>query len=246
MKKITCAMLLLVMATTFSFAQNEEKMKNEGVVKGTIYKNGGEIEGYIKIMGSTYWKEKWYDAPWQFQDVIKFIPKDVFEKNEKIKGKFYEKYEAKDCDGYKYDTLIYESVKYADMSAVGMNMLAKKMFLKKVCDNKISIFEHYSKIPEVGVYQEGEYEKLIADCQQVNMVYRIGKNGKLKLVNSLNIAKELSDCPRVVEKNENGEYKAIEAKDGGKGSGFNRLMNNTIFRDQVKLLAIEDYNNNCK
>ncbi|MGQ1947672.1 hypothetical protein ACT3CD_11300 [Geofilum sp. OHC36d9] len=243
MKKLLINLFFILSISTSVFCQIEEKMKDEGVVSGVIYKNGGEIEGYIKMTGMAYTNEEWFPAPWQFQSGIKFIPKDVFEKNEKIKNKFYEKYGAKDCDGYRYDTLVYESVKYADMSAVGMNMLPKKMFMRKVSEDKISLYHYFNTPPAVVSGSEG-FEPYYLECANILFVYRIGKDGKLKLVNDLNIEKELSDCPMVLEKQSKGEYKIVGSKE--ESSGFNKLVNNSVFREEVRLQAIEDYNQNCK
>lgn len=243
MKKSIICLFFILSIPVFCFSQIEDKIKKEGVVPGVIYKNGGEILGYIKKTGMTYTNNKSFPAPWQFQSGIKFIPMDVFEKNEKITNKFYETYEPKDCDGYKYDTLVFESVKYADMSAVGMNMLPKKMFMRKVLENKISLFHYFNSPPVVVSGPEG-FEPYYIDCAKVNLVYRIGNDGKLKLVNDLNVEKELSDCPMVVEKQSKGEYKAVGSE--GESSRLSKLVNNAIFREQVRLMAIEDYNNNCK
>lgn len=83
------------------------------------------------------------------------------------------------------------------------------------------------------------------DCaNKTNLVYRKGTEGKLSLVNSLNIKKELADCPLVVEKHEKGQYSLTN--DGKKESSkAGKLLNNAVFRDEVRLAAIEDYNNNC-
>ncbi len=234
---------MLLCLSLVAFGQLEEKMKKEGVVKGFIYKNGGEIEGYFKKLGTTFSDGNWYDAPWEFQGVVKFIPKDVFEKNEKIKGKFFDKYEAKDCDGYMYEDMYFESVKYADMSAVGMAMLPKKMFMRRISEGKINVFHHYTNPPAVGVYGKGEYEKLLVECAEVHLVYQIGKKGKLKLVNNLNIEKELADCPMVVEKQQKGEYKVIGGEENQ--SKMNKILNNSLGKEKVRIMAIEDYNKNC-
>jgi hypothetical protein len=234
-------MILAICISNLSFGQIEEKMKKEGVVKGVILKDGGKIEGFIKKLGSTYWESTYYDAPWEFQATIKFIPKDVFENNEKIKNKYFEKYEAKDCDGYIYDTLIFESVKYADMSAVGAGMIAKKMFMKRTLDDKISLFEFYQVPPSIVT---GDYVNILIENAKPSLVYRVGEKGKLKLVNDMNVKKELANCSYVIEKYERGEYKIVGKE--GEGSGGNKLLNNTMFREQVRLMIIEDYNNNCK
>jgi hypothetical protein len=232
-----------MLATTIAaYSQLSEKMQKEGVVPGIIFKNSGEIAGYIKKTGYTFTEGKTYVAPWEFQSGVKFIPKDVFENNEKIKNKYYEKYEPKDCDGFKYDTLKYESVKYSDMSAVGMAMVPKKMFMRVFEENKITLFFHYNSPPAV-VGSEG-FAPYYEECAVPNLVYRVGKDGKLKLVNNLNVEKELADCPYVVEKQQKGEYKAIgDEENDSKG---NKFLNNALFRENVRLMVIEDYNKNCK
>ncbi len=245
MKRVFFLSVITLLLSSSSFCQIEKKMKAENVVKGIVYKNGKEIQGYIKKTGIEYTSDKSFPAPWQFQSGIKFIPADVFEKNEKIKNKFYDKYRPKDCDGYKYDTLLFETVKYADMSAVGMNMIPKKMFMRKIVDDKISIFFHYASPPSV-VGPEG-FEPYYLECAKENIVYRKGKSGKLKLVNNLNIRKELNDCPYIMEKygKKKDQAKEINKEEGNDKipSGFAR---NFLFREDFRLNVIEEYNNNCK
>jgi hypothetical protein len=244
MKKSALCLLFAVSFSMLAYGQLEEKIKEEGVVSGIVYKNGEEIHGYFRKTGTTWSRDVIYPAPWEFQNGVKFIPKDVFEKTEKIRNKMYASIEAKDCDAFKYDTLMFESVRYADMSAVGMNMLPKRMFLNKVIDDKISVYYHYYSPPSVVTGEEG-FAPYYIECGKPNVVYKIGEDGKLKLLNSLNIEKELEDCPTVVEKHANGEYKVL----GGEGearSGFNKLLNNAVFREDIRLQAIVDYNENCK
>ena len=246
MKKIFFIIALILSIFTFSFGQIEKKMKDENVVAGSIIKDGKEIVGYIKRMDYEYFGGKKYPSPWSFQSEIKFIPKDIFENTKKIKNKLYKKYTPKDCDGYKYDTLIYESVKYADLTAVGTNMIPKKIFMRKVVDNKISIFHYFKTPPSVMVSQgdNNSIDKTLTDCATIQYVYRIGKDGKLKLVEDLNIEKELADCPMVVQKQQKGEYKVIGKE--GSSSGLNKFINNIAYRVDVRLMAIADYNQNCK
>ncbi|WP_010662307.1 hypothetical protein [Marinilabilia salmonicolor] len=244
MKHLVIFLMLFFSISSVLFGQLEEKMKKEGVVKGTIIKNGKATDGFIKILGKTYHDDKWYPAPWEFQSKIKFIPTKTFENTEKVKNKHFEKYDAKDIDGYTYDSLVYESVKYADMSAVGMNMLPKKMFMRRIADDKISLYVHFYEMPDVMVYEGNEYVELLEENAKPNLVYKIGKNGKLKLVNNLNIEKELSDCPQIVEKQKKGEYKVV-GKDGEEASGLKKVLNNSVFREDVRLQAIQDYNENC-
>lgn len=235
-------MLAVVFFSFPAISQLSDKMEKEGVVSGTIFKNGGKIEGYIKKTGTAWTEGTAYPAPWEFQSGIKFIPKDVFENNEKIKNKYFETYEPKDCEGYLYDTLYYESVKYADMSAVGLNMIAQKVFMLRILEDKISLYNYFNTPPSV-VSGEETFAACYEECAEVQWVYRIGSEGKLKLVNDMNIEKELADCPLVTEKQANGEYKVIGQE--GKSSGGNKLLNNLAFRVEVRLMAIDDYNANC-
>lgn len=240
--KLFCMTLAILLVTTHLVAQEslEDKIEKENVVKGEIIKDGKSTPGYIKEMYA-FSDGSIYPAPWEFQSGIKFIAKEDFEKAEKIKNKMYEKYDAKDLDGYKYDTLVYESVKYADLSAVGTGMIAKKMFMRKILEDKISLYHHFNSPPAV-VGSEG-FTPYYVECANPNLVYKVGDDGKLKLVNNLNVEKELEGCPEVVEKFSNGEYQALESN--GEASGANKLLNNTLFRGGVRLMAIEDYNKTC-
>jgi hypothetical protein len=242
LKKIllSCCLMLLF-AQAFSQGDLNEKISSENVVAATIIKEGKEIAGYIKQMGTTSLNGNNYAAPWEFQGDIRFMEKDAFEKAEKIKNKDYMKYEAGDIDGYKYNGEIYEAVKYADMSAVGAGMVAKKMFLKKVTEGKITLYHHFSSPISMG--EMSEMEESYRESANPNVVYRIGQDGKLKLVNSLNVKKEITDCPTVVEKYEKGEY----GTDGGEEkSGLAKLADKTILRDGIRMAVIEDYNATCK
>jgi len=76
MKKLLLS-IVLICFSILSFSQIEEKMKKEGVVEGTILKDGGTIEGFIKKRGKAWANDKTFPAPWEFQSEIRFIPKDV-------------------------------------------------------------------------------------------------------------------------------------------------------------------------
>ncbi|UII28324.1 hypothetical protein LVD15_07815 [Fulvivirga maritima] len=226
------------------FSQLDEKMDYEDVTHGVVIIKGKRVEGYIREKGTTYFDDQIYDAPWSYQSAIRFVPKDVFEEKEKIKNKDYEKYDAKDIDGYIYypyegDSLVFESVKYADLTGVGTSMIPKKMFMRKITDDKISLFYHYSSPMSMG--EVSAMRQSYLDSKEPNLVYQT--EDKIRLVENLNVEKELSDCPAVVEKYKNNEYKAIG--DENSNSGFNKFINKTAFRDKVRLLVIEDYNKTC-
>jgi hypothetical protein len=49
------------------------------------------------------------------------------------------KYGPKDISGYRYEDMEFESAKYADMSAVGFNMIPKWMFLRRIINDKVFV-----------------------------------------------------------------------------------------------------------
>lgn len=242
MKKIVFSILLLSFSM-LSFGQLEEKMKAEGVVEGVIIKKGEEIKGFIKKEGTAWANDKTFPAPWEFQDEIRFISEDDFIKLKKIKRKHYSKYGPKDCDGYIYDGQLYESVKYSDMSAVGLNMLPVRMFMHKALEDKISLYYFFETPPPVVSGPDG-FEPYYIECGKSQLVYKIGDDGKLKMVGNMNVEKELADCPMVVEKFKNNEYKTIGDEDND--SKLNKFVNKAIFKSNAVFMAIEDYNKNCK
>ncbi|MEZ4950880.1 MAG: hypothetical protein R2769_17530 [Saprospiraceae bacterium] len=230
----------LILISSGLFAQLEEKIKKENVVPGIVIKDGKEVKGFIKRMGNAYEDGKHYPAPWQFQTEIKFIPEDKFIELEKVKNKHFEEYKSNDIDAYVYDTLRFESVKYSDLSSVGVSMLARRMFMRKISDGKIALYHYHSNPPPVA---SGGFAQYYIECGVPKWVYRKGDDEKLKAVEGMNISKELADCSLVVEKHERGEYKVLGKE--GEGSKTNKFINNFYFTEKVRLLAIADYNQNC-
>lgn len=237
------AVALALLVSSAAFSQLDEKIRQEGVVPATIIIKGKETEGYMKRMGTRYWDDIYYSTPWEFQGKVRFISKRDFDKKDKIKNKDYSKYTAKDISGYRYngDSLVYLSVKYADNSAVGTGMIPKTKFMRRISDNKISIFHHFQTPPSVG--EVSALKEIYLENKNPDVVYKKGKKGKLRLVNALNVGKELEDCPTVVEKYKNGEYKVAGSEE--KQSKAAKLLNKTVFRDGVRMMVIEDYNNTC-
>ena len=234
---IICLLSLFILSMQAS-AQLEERIAKWDVVSGAIIMNGEKQEGYIMSLHSIGEDEKVYSRPWVFQDHIRFIDKKVFENAKKVKLKMFTKYKPKDINGYIYgDLYTYVSVKYADMSAIGTGMIAKRMFMRKVTDGPISIFHHFDEPPAVNSPNDTNQYGV------ANLVYQKGEDGKLKLVNDLNVKKELADCPLIVEKHEKGIY--LSTKDD-EGSKLSKLAVNTTLRKEARLMVIEDYNNNCQ
>lgn len=249
-RTLYCITLLALLTTHVQLkAQQslEDKMKAENVVRGSIIKDGNETEGFILRTGTTTMisSTEVVPAPWEFQKDIRFIEKSIFEGLEKVKFKNFEKYSADEIDGYKYqgDSLMtFASVKYADMSAVGTGMIAKKMFMQIIFEGKVSLYNHYSAPMSMG--EVSAMEQSIRDGAIANVVYKIGKDGKLKLINNLNVKKELIDCPAVIEKFEKGGYGMQAEKE--QATGLAKLADQTLNRDVIRMAALMEYNTTCK
>jgi len=247
MKKIILITLIIAAFYNSAKCQLDEKIRYEGVIVGSVIIKGKEIEGYIKRKGTTYSfvDEKRIPAPWEFQGDIKFIHKDVFENKDKIKNKDYNKYGAKDIDGYKYngDSLVFESLKYADMSAVGAAMLPKFKFMRVISKDKISLYHHHQTPPSIG--ESSEMDRLAKEYAIPELVYKVGDSGKPRLVNNLNVEKELSDCPEVVQKHKDNKYGIGNEDENGEKSGISNFANKVLLRESVRLEVIQDYNATC-
>lgn len=231
--KMSLALLCLGLISIDGFSQIEDKMAKNSVVRGTVIKDGQEIEGYMRIFGIEKNRGTVTYYPELFQRGVMFMEAETFENAMVIKTKDFAFYKPKDISGYKYngDSLIMESVHYADVTAVGPGMAGKKMFLRKVSDGKITLYNHFTA------------EARIQGDENATYVYRIGDEGKLKPVANLNVKKELADCSAVVEKFEKGEYSTPGSD--GKVSKFTKVLDATNNRDDVRLNIILDYNNTC-
>ena len=244
MLKRTTFSIILSVISSMAFCQIEEKMEKERVVVGSILINGKEMPGYIKKTGRDYPNDKEFTAPWKFQSSIRFIPKAIFDNNDKIKSKYFDKYGPKNCDAYIYESTFYESVKYAEGTALGVPILPQRMFLEKVLDDDISLYVHFNDPAATASDSESDsYDPEYTPAIEAHLIYQIGDDGPLKQVHKLNIEKELASCPLVLENYSKGNYKAVGSKINT--SRFNKILNNTFFRENVRLNAICDYNENC-
>lgn len=240
--KLICTLGMVLMLSFTLHAQeiSQEKMKDSGVVAGAIIKNGQRIDGFIKEIHKAYSNQESFDNPWDYQKEILFITVEELSKLKKVKRKYFEKFRAKDIDGYVYDSLEYISVKYADLTAVGPGMLPRQMFLRKVVDGPVSIYHHFNSPPAVASGPEG-FKPYYLECAKPTVVYRIGDQGKPRPLNSLNIKKELADCPHVIEKYESGQYGDEDEKTGK----LIQFAGNTLAREQLRVAVISDYNTAC-
>jgi len=217
MKKSVIAAVLLLGFFSALNAQIEAKIQQERVVPGAIFlHNGQEIAGYVKV-GSLFNSEVIPPCLCDFQNIIYFIPKDVFENTPKIDNRLYKSYKTKDISGYRFLDMEFESVKYADLSAVGPDMLSRWRFLRRIINGKISVFYFYplhSRSIEDGI--------LLCRKGQDGKIIRVkGGNG----FKGIDMEKDWEDCPYVKEKQANGEYQGTEL--------------------EIRLMAIEDYNTYC-
>jgi len=240
--------LMMVLGYVSANAQIEEKMRKENVVQGTVIVNGQTIEGYIRRM-TTELDGETIEAPWDFQETIKFIEKDVFDNAEKIKRKMYHDYNAKTCEGYTYDNgrYTYVAYKYSDNSAIGFNMIAKRMFLRQLTDGKIKFYLHYETPAPVYVgnnASEMRDEDLRRILNEKHLVYYKEGNEKPRLVEHLNVSKEFSDCPKIIEKADNKEYyKDRSAEENLRLIGLEEVYPTVMIFMNRNLNIIEDYNN---
>jgi len=224
-----------------------ERIKKERVVRGIVIEGDEEIEGYIKKVSETRsYDGKTYKAYDNFQSVITFISKEEFETTEKLKGNMYVKYKPEDIDGYKYfhengNVLTYESVIYSDLSDVSLRMIPKKKFLRVESKGKLSIYTYFIPLPSAMV-GDSYIKKCYEDAETPITVYRRANQIKdsPKMLEYLNIEKELADCPKVVKKYKDGEYNVIGKK--GTESKFMKAMNKLAANEEMKYAALMEYN----
>ncbi|OJJ22002.1 hypothetical protein BKI52_08150 [marine bacterium AO1-C] len=216
-------------------------MKKANVVKGVIYKGGKSIEGFIRQTGFRKGKSGFeLQTPWDFQSAIYFIPKEKFEKNERIRGKHFTKYTPKKCDGYKYDDKYeYVSLKFVDLSkGVSLSLLPKRQFIRKMMDGKISLFQYFSR-PTTLFSGESASEAYAKSMKPV-LVFRKGNSPKGVIVEVLSGKKVFADCPDVLSSYKAKEYKA---EDFTFATKYGKDLSDI---EKRKLLAIFDYNKSCK
>ena len=221
-----------------------KKIQKENVVKGVIIQQGIETEGYIKkISENRSYEGKNYKAYDNFQSEISFIPKDLFENTEKLKGNMYTKYKPYHIDGYKYiyengDMLVYESVKYSDKSTISVRTIAQEKFLRLDSKGKLSIYTYYNAPP--AVMSGSDYiRKRYEEAEEAQVTYRRADSKESpKMIEFVSIEKELADCPQVVEKYKRGDYGVGEKVK----SKFLKTLNKVSNNDQVKYAALMEYN----
>jgi len=243
--------LLAIMAvlSISCFAQYEQKMKSEGVIKGSIVINGEKKDGYIKCGPSVDFDGDTYYAYFELQRGIKFIDKETFESLDKIKGKNYIKYGPKDIESFVFDDIQFESVKYCiDPMAGGTNAIPKKLFLSvlKVYDN----IKFYAWFEESDNYSEPgklNKDKFLNNLATPTVAYKLKDADGARAVYRLSVKKELN-CPVIQEKMSNKMYKtARTAQENYELTGVRFATDSNIISiggDENQCLnALQDYVN---
>jgi hypothetical protein len=232
----------LLISVLSVWAQSQPDLKGQRVVPGNITRDGKRIEGYILMMGTGSIpfsvNEKKYSTPWSFQKEIRFITKDQFEALPKIKFKDYEKLEPGDIDGYSYnnDSLTFDSRKYANLNTAGLGMIPKMTFLRRLVKNKISIYAHFNQPSGNGPEDKQVVE--YTECSNPTLLFQQGEDNA-KMISLMSIEKQITDCPKVIERYKNGEYNSITdlAKEE-----YGDILTKASNQDIAKLFAIAEFN----
>lgn len=197
MKK-TLIIIAASLISVFSFSQNLGPNQHLGKI---LKEDGTQEEGII---------EADLTLPWRLQKEIKFFDKMLLEYGSKIKNKDKKEYGPKDIKGYSIGDKVWESQKYADLSAVGPAALGAMFFLERVENGKIKLFNFYGTPPAIVT---GE------TIDQSNEEYRTpllliqkGTDKAKVLAPATDLSKFIGDCPEVNEKYKKGEFgnKAVD------------------------------------
>ncbi len=225
--------LLFVFPALFVYSQYDFKMEQYDVQPGFIIKNGKKIDGYIKIKKNIVdFSGQPHNAPWFAQYKIFFVPKNIFENKEKLSQNDFILYKPTDINAYKYGNDFYLSVKLISMGDLNVVPLANKYkFLKLIEDGIFQVFEYYPYLEPPASIQA------IKNCNIPEYFYRKG-NGKIKYLNSLNVKKEMDDCPSLVKRFKKGAY--------GYSQPNEYLLLNHDDRTNIRFLVLLDYNHRCQ
>jgi hypothetical protein len=231
MKKFNLLFVLLLFGTAV-MAQTE--LLN-GQHKGYIVTKDGKKDGIIWMDGAD-------SQPWANQKNIKFLTEDAFSKITKNKAKYFEEFSSKEILGYGFDANEYEAVKYADMSAVGPDMLAKMYFLKVLTKGNISVYIYYRTPP--SIVSGSDVNKTDEEWAQDNDIVIKKGNEKAKSTESIELVDLISDCPTVKDKYLNGDYGFKPENDGSK-SGMKKIWAKMGDRAKIAEAVVyiaKDYN----
>jgi hypothetical protein len=229
---------LILIAMLFSaniFGQNELQ---EGQYKGYILTKKGKQEGIIWVSG-------WINTPWSHQKKVSFITEEGFKQMKKNKRKYFEDYKPKDILGYGYEGAEFVSVKYADLSAVGPDMLPKMYFLRALVQGEISVYRFYRTPPSV---QSGEeINKTNEEWAEDNELVIVKGKEKAKNAERIEMMDIIGDCQTVKDKYLDGGY-GFEPKNDGSKDGLKKVFAKMGDRSKIDeaITKIAKEYNECK
>lgn len=216
-----------VMFATAAFSQVElEANQHFGTI---IFPNRSESE--VVILENL-------ELPWDFQKRITVVERTLFESGIKIKGKHKTTYKAKDLNGFKIGSQLYETQKYSDMSSLGMGSLSAYYFLEVLEKGKVTLYKYYQEpFVEEGsapVTQEELNQKFRLHPQI--LIYKDGE--KAREVTSAKLEPYFEDNKEVMDKYNSGGYgnKPKDPEKSGAGKLWDRLTedNGEFIKEMVK------------
>lgn len=245
--------LILFFTVLFSFQLGYTQ---RNVFDGYIIKsNGKKVEGVIQIPQHKY--------PWEWQEKI-YFHKGITTAKEKIKKNKGEKFSPKDIDGYGLnDGREFRTIKYNNLDALSQgnnlnglnsasnalsNLKSSRFFAEVVhLSEKTKVYKFYSKPPGFTV-SSGEETAELADIRRnANIFYDVliwkAGNKKAKSFDSASIKKLFEDCPLVVEKFQNMEYKKKPLK--GLKTAINNAQLEGSKKEEACMEMVNDYNAKC-
>ena len=233
MKKFTFLLLMACFVVLNANAQNAKLPKDYHYGNITM-KDGSVLGGILHVLGGE-------EMPWFNQAMVEFITIEKFN-NGNFKKKDVKAYKPKDIAGYDFDGRKFVSVKYANLSAVGPDMLARFYFLEPLTEGKITLYRFYQT-----AVTEGTDDVIIADMKRCleNPEVLVKKNeDKIKNVAAVEFADYISDNETVLEKYYAGSYgfKPAKSKDQKGVKGFLiQVMDGESINTYV-LAIVQEYN----
>lgn len=205
-------MILLSLIAT-GFAQEADDNQYEGAI---INLDGTETTGIIEAN---------LQYPWIIQKYIRFFDVSLLNQEDKIKLKDKPKLDAKDLLGFRFEDKVYESHKYADLSALGPKALGTNYFFELAVDGPIKLYKYYDSPPTV---MQGDPETIYAELRDTPHLFIKKGEEKIDLLSASKLEKFISDSPEVLAKYESGGYGNKLEGDGGKKSRLGKLINKTL------------------
>ena len=221
------------------FAQGYE-LKDDEMKGHIITKKGVVLKGYVKLKGDDM-------NPWDNQKSVEFFTEDAMADG-KVKGKERETYKPKDIQAYIAGDRHYEAMKISVAKLdIGMGIDSWK-FVERVASGPLSVYRLYETPEAVSVttseeqrvQQEQELERMRSEPR----IVMIKEGEKPTLIQKVDFAEYLADCPEVQEKYSSGGY-GIEPWNPDAESKLGKWLSNQVNAEQIKAVIgeiIEDYN----